>query len=76
MKTLTVNGIPYDSTGVNVFVYGSNKTIQLGTYQSDTLSLTENWSTSHDTSAWLDNYRKGLKEATTAALKKAAELQL
>ena len=76
MKTLTINGVPYDSTGANVFIYGSNKTVQIGSYQSETLSLNENWSSADDITAWLSNYRKGLKEATTAALKKAAELQI
>ena len=75
MKTLTVNGVPYDSTNAQLYLYGSNKTVPIGTYQ-DTLSLNENWSTSEGISAFLTNYRKGLKEATTAALKKAAELQM
>lgn len=75
MKTLSVNGVPYDSTNTQLYLYGSNKTVQIGTYQ-DTLILNENWSTSEDISAFLSNYRKGLKEATTAALKKAAELQM
>jgi len=75
MKTLTVNGVPYDSTNAQLYVYGSNKTVPIGTYQ-ESLSLNENWSTSEDISAFLTNYRKGLKEATTAALKRAAELQM
>lgn len=75
MKTLNVNGVPYDSTGANLFIYGSNKTLQIGTYQSDTLTLSENWNTSDDMNDFLTTYRKGLKDATTAALKKAAELQ-
>jgi hypothetical protein len=75
MKTLTVNGVPYDSTNAQLYIYGSNKTIPLGTYQ-DSLILNHGWSTSEDINAFLINYRKGLKEATTAALKKAAELQM
>jgi hypothetical protein len=77
MKTLSVNGVPYDSTGSNIFVYGSNKTVGLGTYNSDTamLNLNDNWNTAEITMNWLTQYRNGLKEATTAALMKAAELQ-
>lgn len=75
MKTLTVNGVPYDSTSTQLYIYGSNKSLQIGTYQ-DTLSLNQDWNTSQDITAFLSNYRKGLKEATTAALKKAAELQM
>lgn len=75
MKTLTVNGVPYDSTNTQLYIYGSNKSLQIGTYQ-DTLSLNQDWNTSQDITTFLSNYRKGLKEATTAALKKAAELQM
>lgn len=75
MKTLTVNGVPYDSTNAQLYIYGSNKTVPIGTYQ-DSLSLNDGWSTSENINAFLTNYRKGLKEATTAALKKAAELQI
>jgi hypothetical protein len=75
MKTLTVNGVPYDSTNAQLYIYGSNKTVPIGTYQ-DTLTLNEDWSTSTSITEFLSNYRKGLKEATTAALKKAAELQI
>lgn len=75
MKTLTVNGVPYDSTNTQLYIYGSNKSLQIGTYQ-DTLSLNQGWNTSEEITAFLSTYRKGLKEATTAALKKAAELQM
>jgi hypothetical protein len=75
MKTLTVNGVPYDSTNTQLYIYGSNKSLQIGTYQ-DTLILNDGWKTSQDINAFLTTYRKGLKEATTAALKKAAELQM
>lgn len=75
MKTLTVNGVPYDSTNTQLYIYGSNKTVQIGSFQ-DTLTLNDGWSTSEDITTFLSNYRKGLKEATTAALKKAAELQM
>lgn len=75
MKTLTVNGVPYDSTNTQLYMYGSNKTLSLGTYQ-DSLNLNDGWSTSDEINIFLSNYRKGLKEATTAALKKAAELQM
>lgn len=75
MKTLTVNGVPYDSTNTQLYIYGSNKTVPIGTYQ-DTLTLNHGWNTSQDITTFLSNYRKGLKEATTAALKKAAELQM
>lgn len=75
MKTLTVNGVPYDSTNTQLYIYGSNKTVQIGSFQ-DTLTLNDGWNTSEDITTFLSNYRKGLKEATTAALKKAAELQM
>jgi hypothetical protein len=75
MKTLIVNGVPYDSTGSTVFIYGSNKTVPLGTYASDTLTLNENWQNAPETLAWLSDYRKNLKEVTSLSLKKAAELQ-
>lgn len=74
MKTLSINGVPYDSTGQQIFIYGSNKSIQLGTY-SDKLNLNDNWQTTEATLKWLNEYRNGLKEATTSALKKATELQ-
>jgi hypothetical protein len=72
MKTLTVNGVPYDSTNDQLYIYGSNKTVQIGTYH-DTLNLHDTWQ--ENSKEWLSNYRKSLKEATTAALAKAAELQ-
>ena len=75
MKTLTVNGVPYDSTNTQLYIYGSNKTVQIGSFQ-DTLTLNDGWNTSEDITTFLSNYRKGLKEATTAALKKAADLQM
>ena len=75
MKTLTVNGVPYDSTNAQLYIYGSNKTVAIGTYQ-ETLALNDDWKTSTAITDFLSNYRKGLKEATTAALKKAAELQI
>ena len=72
MKTLTVNGVPYDSTNGQLYIYGSNKTVQIGTYQ-DTLNLHDNWQ--ENSKEWLSNYRNALKQATTDALAKAAELQ-
>jgi hypothetical protein len=75
MKTLLVNGIPYDSTGSSIFIYGSNKTVSLGTYALDTLTLNKDWNNSPESLAWLSTYRNTLKEATTLSLKKAAELQ-
>jgi hypothetical protein len=75
MKTLTVNGVPYDSTNAQLYIYGSNKTVPIGTLQ-DSLKLNDNWSSSTAVADFLESYRKGLKDATTAALKKAAELQI
>jgi hypothetical protein len=75
MKTLTVNGVPYDSTNAQLYIYGSNKTVSLGTYQ-DTLILNNDWRSSKEVVEFLETYRKGLKDATTAALKKAADLQM
>ena len=74
MKTLSINGVPYDSTDQQLFIYGSNKTIPLGSY-TEKLNLNDNWQKTETTLKWLTDYRNGLKEATTSALKKAAELQ-
>ena len=73
MKQLLVNGVPYDSA--SLYMYGTK--ISLGTYNSDTktLNLNSSWQEEPAVSDWLTSYRNGLKTATEAALKKAAEIQ-
>jgi hypothetical protein len=79
MKTLTVNGVPYDSSTegdiTTLYLYGSNKTVPVGTYSANTLTLTPGWSQMPATVEWLKQYRAGLNETTKAALQKAAEIQ-
>jgi len=73
MKQLLVNGVPYDSA--SLYMYGTK--ISLGSYNSDTktLALNSSWQEQPAVSEWLASYRNGLKIATQAALKKAAEIQ-
>ena len=79
MKTLTVNGVPYDSSTegdiTTLYIYGSNKTVPVGTYAANILTLSPGWSQMPVTVEWLKQYRAGLNESTKAALKKAAEIQ-
>jgi len=80
MKTLTVNGVPYDSSTegdiITLYLYGSNKTVPVGTYAANTLlTLTPGWSEMPATVEWLKQYRAGLNDTTKAALQKAAEIQ-
>jgi len=79
MKTLTVNGVPYDSSMegdiTTLYLYGSNKTVPVGTYAANILTLSPGWSQMPATVEWLKQYRAGLNESTKAALKKAAEIQ-
>jgi hypothetical protein len=80
MKTLTVNGVPYDSSTegdmTTLYLYGSNKTVPVGTYSANSLlTLTPGWSQMPATLEWLKQYRIGLNDATKAALQKAAEIQ-
>jgi hypothetical protein len=73
MKQLLVNGVPYDSA--SLYMYGTK--ISLGSYNSDTktLALNSSWQEQPAVSEWLTSYRNGLKAATEASLKKAAEIQ-
>ena len=76
MKTVTIHGVPYlINEKSEVFLYSSVPPILLGHYVKETnsLTLTKDWETS--AADWLQHYRKGLKEQTTVALQKAAELQ-
>jgi hypothetical protein len=81
MKTLTMNGVPYDSSPngdtTTLYIYSSDKKVAIGSTNSSTnvLNLTTGWSELPETVDWLRQYRLGLKEATAAALKKAAEIQ-
>lgn len=76
MKTQMIDGVPYliNDKG-EVFLYSSVPPISLGHYvkETATLKLREGWQES--AADWLVHYRKGLKENTTVALQKAAELQ-
>ena len=71
-----IDGVPYliNDKG-EVFLYSSVPPISLGHYvkETATLKLREGWQES--AADWLVHYRKGLKENTTVALQKAAELQ-
>lgn len=73
MKQLLVNGVPYDSA--SLYMYGTK--ISLGSYNSDTktLALNSSWQEEPAVIQWLTSYRNGLKAATEASLKKAAEIQ-
>ena len=79
MKHLTIHGIPYDHSDTNLYIYGTDKTIQIGTASAsvDAASLTLNpsWKDDPAINTYLAQYRKNLKDATVAALAKAAELQ-
>jgi len=80
MKTLTVNGVPYDSSTegdiTTLYLYGSNKTVPVGTYSANSLlTLTPGWSQMPATVEWLKQYRTSLNESTKGALQKAAEIQ-
>ena len=77
MKHLTIHGIPYDHSDTNLYIYGTDKTIQIGTLDTNATSLTLNpsWKDDPAITAYLTQYRKNLKDATIAALAKAAELQ-
>ena len=81
MKTLTMNGVPYDSSlngdTTTLYIYGSDKKVAIGstTASANQVTLTAGWSELPETVEWLRQYRLGLKEATVAALKKAAEIQ-
>lgn len=76
MKTQIIDGVPYliNDKG-EVFLYSSVPPISLGNYlkETKTLSLREGWQEA--AADWLVHYRKGLKDHTTTALQKAAELQ-
>ena len=74
LKVLTVNGVPYLTNDKGeVFVYSSVPPIQIGNYENKVLTLFEDWQVRME--SWVTYYRDGLKEQTTAALEKAAELQ-
>ena len=74
MKTLTLNGVPYsvDDAG-NAYAYGS--TIILGKVDMNVkqLTLTDGWEKLG--SAYLAEYRAGLKVKTVAAIERAVQQQ-
>jgi hypothetical protein len=73
MKTVTIQGVPYTVSGETLYIYGTQT--QIGTYKNDVLTLFDNWNTSQEVLEILREYRNKLKEQTTVALAKAAELQ-
>ena len=75
MKSTLVNGVPYEAAADKLYIYGSDKKVLIGSMKDspDAIELAPNWQDS--AAEWLANYRKGLKEATTVALQKAAEVQ-
>ncbi len=82
MKTLLINGVPYVSNAPSsaqaqntVSIYGlpTGQKLVIGSYENENLTLNSTWK--EDSQAWLQTYRNGLKDATTHALAKAAELQ-
>ena len=73
MKTVTIQGVPYTVSGETLYIYGTQ--VQIGTYKNDVLTLFDNWNTSQEVLEILRAYRNKLKEQTTVALAKAAELQ-
>ena len=79
MKHLTIHGIPYDHSDTNLYIYGTDKTIQIGSASVDanatSLTLNPSWKEDAAINAYLQQYRKNLKDATATALAKAAELQ-
>jgi hypothetical protein len=75
MKHLTINGIPYDHSDTNLYIYGTDKIIQIGSLDAASLTLNPSWKEDAAINAYLQQYRKNLKDATVAALAKAAELQ-
>jgi hypothetical protein len=70
-KTMTIQGVPFSVSGESVYMHGTS--VQIGTYNG-TLALKEDWE--NHAKAYLAEYRNKLEVATTAALAKAAELQL
>jgi hypothetical protein len=78
MKHLTIHGIPYDHSDTNLYIYGTDKTIQIGSLNANasaSLTLNPSWKDDPAITAYLTQYRKTLKDATAVALAKAAELQ-
>ena len=73
MKTVTIQGVPYSVSGENLYIYGTQT--QIGTYKNDVLTLFDNWDKSQEVLTTVREYRNKLKEQTTVALAKAAELQ-
>ena len=77
MKTLLINGVPYvsnaPSSAVSIYGLPPGQKLVIGSYENEALTLNSTWK--EDSQTWLQTYRNGLKEATTHALAKAAELQ-
>ena len=73
MKHQIINGVPYLIKDNNVYVYSSVPQIHIGSYIAPVLTIHDDWQSKMED--WLAHYRKGLKEQTEEALKKAAELQ-
>lgn len=72
-KVMTIQGVPFSVSGESVYIHGTS--VQIGTYKG-TLSLKDGWESDESIKSYLAEYRTKLHSATTAALAKAAELQL
>lgn len=76
MKVQTLQGVPYTvNESGDLLVYGSEPSLHIGTYNSQTkeVVLVDKWQKLLDT--WLTEYRAKLKVATQEAMKRALELQ-
>jgi hypothetical protein len=76
MKVQTLQGVPYTvNEKGDLLVYGSEPTLQIGTYDQQTkeVVLVDKWQQILET--WLTEYRAKLKLATQEAMKRALELQ-
>ena len=79
MKTITIQGVPYNVEGQVAYIYGTNTaigTVTIGTTTTtDSISFKDGWDKDPAVLASLKEYRETLNTATKAALAKAAEIQ-
>ena len=68
-----IQGVPYTVSGEAVYIHGTQ--VQIGTYKNEALTLFNNWDKAEEVITAIREYRIRLKEQTTIALAKAAELQ-
>ena len=77
MKTITIQGVPYNVEGQVAYIYGTNTaigTVTTGTTENS-ISFKDGWDKDPAVLASLKEYRETLNTATKAALAKAAEIQ-